>query len=60
MKLEKLKEISGAVDAKISPILNSTQQEKFKTLREANRQKLIEELGRKLMQKTENEIKQLM
>ncbi len=59
-KLEKLKEISGAVDAKISPILNSTQQEKFKTLREANRQKLIEELGRKLMQKTENEIKQLM
>jgi hypothetical protein len=59
-KLEQLKQISSAVEAKITPILDPAQQQKFQAMREENRRKLIEELGRKLMQKTENELKQLM
>jgi hypothetical protein len=59
-KLEQLKQISSSVEAKITPILDPAQQQKFQAMREENRRKLIEELGRKLMQKTENELKQLM
>jgi hypothetical protein len=59
-KLEQLKQISSAVEAKIMPILDPAQQQKFQAMREENKRKLIEELGRKLMQKTENESKQLM
>ena len=57
-KVEKLKEISSAVDAKISPILDPEQQKKFQAIREENRRKLIEELGSKAMQKVIGEIKQ--
>ena len=57
-KIEKLKEISSEVDAKISPILDPAQQQKFKAIREENRRKLIEEMGSKAMQKLESDIKQ--
>jgi hypothetical protein len=59
-KVEKLKEISSAVDAKISPLLDPAQQQKFQAIREENRRELIEELGSKTMQKVEGEIKQKM
>jgi hypothetical protein len=59
-KIEQLKQISGAVDAKISPLLDPAQQQKFQTIREENRRKLIEEMGSKAMQKVEGEIKQKM
>lgn len=42
---------------KITPILDPAQQQKFKAIREENRRRLIEELGSKLKQKLEGEIK---
>ncbi len=59
-KIEQLKQISGAVDAKITPLLDAEQQKKFQAIREENRRKLIEELGSKVMQKVESKIKQKM
>src|SRR5271165_6849255 len=57
-KVEELKEISSAVDAKITPILDTAQQQKFNAIREENRRRMIEELGSKVMQKVESEVKQ--
>ncbi len=57
-KVEQLKQISSAVDAKITPLLDPAQQQKFQAIREENRRKLIEELGSKVMQKVEGEVKQ--
>jgi hypothetical protein len=59
-KIEQLKQISRAVDAKITPLLDPAQQQKFNTIREENRRKLIEELGSKALQKVKGEIKQKM
>ena len=59
-KIEQLKQISSAVDAKITPLLDPAQQQKFNTIREENRRKLIEELGSKALQKVKGEIKQKM
>ena len=56
-KVEKLKEISSAVDAKITPLLDPAQVQKFQAIREENRRKLIEELGSKALQKVESKIK---
>ena len=39
-KVEQLKQISGAVDAKITPLLDPEQQKKFQAIREQNRRKL--------------------
>jgi len=57
-KIEKLKEISSSVDAKITPLLDPGQQQKFNEIREQNRRKLIAELGSKVMQKVTNAVKQ--
>ena len=57
-KVEQLKQISSAVDAKITPLLDPAQQQKFQAIREENRRKLIEEMGSKAIQKAEGEIKQ--
>jgi hypothetical protein len=59
-KIEKLKEIGSSVDAKITPLLDFAQQQKFKEIREENRRKLIAELGNKLKEKLESKIKQKM
>jgi len=59
-KIEQLKQIRSAVDAKITPLLDQAQQQKFNTIREENRRKLIEELGSKALQKVKGEIKQKM
>jgi hypothetical protein len=59
-KVEQLKQISGAIDAKITPLLDPAQQQKFQAIREENRRKLIEEMGSKTLQKVEGEIKQKM
>jgi len=59
-KIEQLKQISSAADAKITPLLDQAQQQKFNTIREENRRKLIEELGSKALQKVKGEIKQKM
>jgi len=59
-KIEQLKQISGAVDAKITPLLDADQQKKFQAVREENRRKLIEEMGSKVIQKVESKIKREM
>jgi hypothetical protein len=45
-KIERLKQISGEVDAKINPLLDAGQQKKFQAIREENRRKLIEQMGK--------------
>jgi hypothetical protein len=56
-KVEQLKQISGAVDAKITPLLDPAQQTKFQALREERRRQMIEELASKVLQKLEGDIK---
>ena len=44
-KLEQLKQIGGAIDAKIMPLLNPEQQKKFQAMRDEKRRELIEKMG---------------
>jgi hypothetical protein len=57
-KLEQLKQIADEVDAKISPLLDPQQQQKFQAIREEHRRKLIEKIGSQVMQKVEAKIEQ--
>ncbi len=57
-KIERLKEISGSADAKITPLLNPEQQKKFQVMREERRRQLIEEMASKEAHKLETDIKQ--
>jgi len=59
-KIEQLKQISGAVDAKITPLLNADQQKKFTEIRDGYRRQLIEKMGEKAIQKGEAKAKQEM
>ena len=56
--LEQLKRIGGAIDSRISPLLNADQQQKFQAIREQVRRRLSEELAGKAMEKVETEIGQ--
>ncbi len=55
-KLEQLKQISDEVDAKVTPLLDQQQQQKFQQIREEHRRELIEKMGGKLVQKVETDI----
>ena len=55
-KLEQLKQIADAVDAKITPLLNPEQQKKFQEIREEHQRQLIEKLGSAVMQKAEADV----
>jgi len=55
-KIEQLKQISGAVDAQITPLLNAYQQKKFTEIRDEFRREMIEKMSGKLAQKAEAEI----
>jgi hypothetical protein len=59
-KLEQLKQIADSVDGKVTPLLNSDQQQKFQAIRDEHRRQLVEKLGSQVMQKVEGEIKQKM
>ena len=56
-KIEQLKQISGAVDAKITPLLNADQQKKFTEIRDEYRRQLIEKMGSAAVKKAETDIK---
>jgi periplasmic protein CpxP/Spy len=43
-KARQLKQVSTAIDAKVLPILNPTQQEKWQAMRERERQEMIQKL----------------
>ena len=55
-KIEQLKQISGAVDAQITPLLNADQQKKFTEIRDEFRREMIEKMSGKLVQKAEAQI----
>jgi len=57
-KVEQLKQISSSVDAKITPILDPAQQQKFQVMGEELRRKMIEKLASREAQEMESAIKQ--
>jgi hypothetical protein len=56
-KVERLREIGTSFDAKMKPLLNPDQQQKFDTLREDARRKLIETMGSEALKKAEAGLK---
>jgi hypothetical protein len=59
-KLDQLKKIADDVDAKLTPLLDQQQQQKFQAIREQHRRELIEKMGSQLMEKAEAKVKQEM
>jgi hypothetical protein len=59
-KLEQLKKIADDVDAKVTPLLDQQQRQKFQEIREEHRRELIEKMSSQVMQKAESEMKQIM
>ena len=59
-KIEQLKQIGSAIDAKITPLLNADQQKKFQTMREEMRRDMIEKMGSQAIQKAEAKVNQEM
>jgi hypothetical protein len=57
-KLEQLKQISDEIDAKVSPLLDQQQQQKFQAIREEHRRQLIEKLAGQVVQKAKADIEQ--
>ena len=56
-KIERVKAIGSSFDAKVTPLLNPQQQQKFRTLREERRREMIEKMGSEEMHKLESDIK---
>jgi hypothetical protein len=59
-KVEQLKQIGGAIDAKIMPILDPAQQKKFQAMRDDMRREMIEKMGSQAIQKAETKVKMEM
>jgi len=59
-KVERLREIGESFDAKMVPLLNPEQQQKFKTLRDEARRKLIETMGSDAVKKVEGDVMQYL
>jgi hypothetical protein len=56
-KVERLREIAGAIEEKLKPLLNSEQEEKFQALREQLRRRLIEKMASKTEEDVEADVK---
>jgi len=56
-KLEKLKEVGSAIDAKIAPLLNPQQQQKFQVIREDARRRIFETMGSEAVHEAEGKLK---
>jgi len=50
-KIEQLKQIADEVDAKITPLLDQQQQQKFQAIREEHRRELIEKMASQVLEK---------
>src|SRR5208283_2545850 len=59
-KIEQLKQIGSAIDAKITPLLDPAQQKKFQEMRDEKRREMIEQMGNQVMDKAEAKIKAAM
>jgi hypothetical protein len=56
-QVERLKQLGSAMDAKIAPLLNPEQQQKFQAVREQMRRWLIETMGSEVLHKVDGEVK---
>ena len=59
-KIEQLKQIGSAIDAKIMPLLDQQQQQKFQAIREEKRRELIEKMGNAAIEKFETKVQHVM
>lgn len=59
-KIEQLRQIGSAIDAKITPLLDQQQQQKFKAMREQMRRDMIEKMGNAAIDKAEAKAQQMM
>src|SRR5262249_39933110 len=59
-KIEQLKQISGSIVDKITPILDQQQQQKFQAIRDDVRRRLIEKMASQVTQKAEADVKQTL
>ena len=55
-KVEQLRQIADEIDAKIAPLLDQQQQQKFQAIREEHRRELIDKLAGQAAQKVESNI----
>jgi len=56
-KLEQLKQIADGVDAKVNPLLDQQQQQKFQAIREEHRRELIEKMSSQVLENAEGKLK---
>ena len=56
-KLEQLKGIADEVDAKVNPLLDPQQQQKFQAIREEHRRQLLEKMSSQVMDKAESKLR---
>ena len=56
-KVDQVRKLGASVDARISPLLNTSQQAKFKTLREQMRTHMIEEMAGKAVKTLEGDLR---
>ncbi len=57
-KVEQLKQVSSAIDAKVTPLLDAQQQQKFQAIRDKARRTMVEKMGEKEGEKVETDVKQ--
>jgi hypothetical protein len=57
-KLEQVKRISDEVDAKLTPLLDQQQQQKFQAIREEHRRELIKKMASQVLEKVQSKIKE--
>jgi hypothetical protein len=57
-KIEQLRQLGSSLDAKITPLLDAEQQQKFQVLREELRRRLLETMGSEVLHKLESEAKE--
>src|SRR5207249_10552342 len=58
-KIEQLKQIADSVDSKITPLLNSDQQQKFQAIRDEHRRELIEKMASGVVEKVGTDLKKV-
>ncbi len=59
-KLEQLKQISQDVDARVTPLLDPQQQQKFQAIREEHRRELIEKMADQMVETAESKVRREM
>ena len=56
-KLEQLKQIADGVDAKVNPLLDRQQKQKFQAIRDEHRRELIEKMSSQVLENAEGKLK---